>query len=397
MLQEKTIVDLFCQLAAQNAPSRQERAVADLVCQYLAGLGLAVSEDDAASAIGGNCGNLICRVPASPGQDAATGEKVADAGISRSASLAGQLPPLLFSTHLDTVMPCADKKIMISDDRIIYTDGQTILGADDLAGVTAILAAVAHIQHNHLPHGRLELLFSVAEEQHLLGIQHLAAGALAARQGYVLDTSGAPGLAVIQAPGHIHFDVTITGKSAHAGIAPETGLSAITVAAQAIAAMRLGRVNPLTTANIGLIEGGGETNIVARTCRLTAECRSLNLQELQAQAAHMRACLQQAADTAGARVEVKEKVSYYPYEVAADAPVVRRFLAACQRLQIPANLIQTGGGSDLNILAQADLQGVVLSTGMQNVHSGQEHLAIDDLLNLTRLVIELMTDLGDYA
>jgi tripeptide aminopeptidase len=116
LLDEKEIVDLFCQLAAVDAPSLQERAMANRVRQYLENLDLSVQEDQAGLAIGGNCGNLLCRIPGNTGE-----------------------LPLLFSTHLDTVQPCQDKKIIITQDRVIQTDGSTILGADDLAGVTAIL------------------------------------------------------------------------------------------------------------------------------------------------------------------------------------------------------------------------------------------------------------------
>lgn len=370
------LVDLFCHLAAVDAPSGHERVMADLVSSYLTDLQLTVVEDGTGAATGGNAGNLLCRIPASGCLDPA---------------------PLLFSTHLDTVQPCLGKQIQISPAGVIHTDGQTVLGADDLAGVTAVLAAVMAICRAGLSHRGLELLFSVSEEKHLQGIKHFAADGLTARQGYVLDTSGAPGLAVVAAPGHILLDCTVFGQAAHAGIAPETGVSAITAAARGIAAMHLGRISAATTANIGSVRGGGETNIVADTCRITAECRSLDASALREQADHMRSCLQNAVEEVGATVSIREEQSYLPYSVPSDAPVVQRFLTACRRLGLPGELTSTGGGSDLNILARSGLQGIVLSTGMTCVHSGQESLMITDLVNLTKLVLLLMTDPDEYG
>jgi len=363
--------------------------VADAVIQVLASLDLVVEEDAAGQVIGGNCGNLLCRIPANwamRGQDPANQSLES---ISRAADCAARTP-LLLSTHLDTVQPCLDKKIALGDDRVFRSDGTTILGADDLAGVVAILSAIRALDQQPQPHRGIELLFSVAEEVHLQGIAQFDATQLQAKEGYVFDTSGAPGLGVIAAPGHLHLTFTVAGRSAHAGIAPETGVSAITAAARGIAAMRLGRINPRTTANIGRISGGGETNIVAEQCIVTAECRSLDPDELAAQAQHMCTCMTNAANELGAELATQIHQSYHPYQVFEQEPVARRFQAACATIGKTASLIETGGGSDMNVLARAGIRGMVLSCGMQQVHTCAEHLALDDLIDLTDLVLALI-------
>ncbi len=381
MIDEASLSQLFLGLASLDAPSLGERSVADAVISYLASLGLTVEEDQAGQAIGGNCGNLLCRIPA----NWALGR-----GLPDDVRIDAERPPLLLSTHIDTVQPCFGKQITLGSDRVFRSDGKTILGADDLAGVVAILAAIRELGESRLPHRSLELLFSVAEEVHLQGISQFDTRQLTAREGYVLDTSGAPGAGVIAAPGHLHLTFNVTGRSAHAGIAPETGVSAITVAAKGIAAMRLGRINARTTANIGQISGGGETNIVAEQCSVTAECRSLDPEELATQADHMCACMTDAARALGAVVATEIHQSYHPYQVDRMEPVARRFETACAAIGKTPRLISTGGGSDMNVLARAGIRGMVLSCGMQQVHSCDEHLLLDDLVDLTRLVLALI-------
>ena len=390
MIEENRLIDLFLRLARLDAPSLDERLVADAVIAELNALDLEVEEDDAASRLNGTTGNLLCRVPANWAiQDVPKATLSADQKEQARRCL-GQLP-LLLSTHLDTVQPCLGKKVQLDDDRVFRSDGTTILGADDLAGVTAVIGLLHLLRSSGAAHRPLELLFSVAEEIHLQGISVFDPRRLKAREGYVLDTSGSPGIGVIAAPGHVHLRFDMEGCPAHAGIAPETGISAIEAASRGIARMRLGRVDPETTANIGQIQGGGETNIVAANCMVTAECRSLDPARLAEQTRHMIDCMQQAAAETGAKATYEMHPSYHAYRVDPAQPVVRRFLEACTAIGKSPRLVTTGGGSDLNVLALAGISGMVLSCGMQHVHSGNECLALDDLSDLVRLLQALAT------
>jgi tripeptide aminopeptidase len=367
-INEKRLVNQFCDLVRIDSPSLKERQMADEVGGILRGLGFSVFEDQAGEAIGGNCGNMYASMP---------------------GELSG--PPLLFAVHLDTVEPCRGKAAMVGEDQVIRSQGTTILGADDLAGITAVLEAVRSAREQNLPCRSLELLLTVSEEIHLQGAHHLRREKLKALEAYVLDTSGQPGAAVLKAPGHIRMVFRFIGKAAHAGIAPEAGISAIMAAARGIAALNLGRVDPETTANIGRIEGGGETNIVAEECLVTAECRSLNDNQLQEQAADMQAKMEQAAQLSGARLEITATTSYLPYEVNPERPVVQRFKEACRMTGLQARLIASGGGSDNNILARHGIEGVVISCGMEDVHSCREHIRCRDLSDTARLVMALMS------
>lgn len=367
MIQQERLVRHFTTCVTVDAPSLGERQMADLIIRDLLAMGFSVEEDMAGQTIGGNCNNVYARLPGSL-----------------------DLAPVLFCAHFDTVAPACGKVAVIGADGTIRSRGDTVLGADDLAGLTGIIEAIKSIQEDGKPHRPIELFLTVAEEQHLLGSNHMDPGRLTAREAYVLDTSGAPGLGVLRAPGNIALVFEIYGQASHAGIAPEKGISAITVAAKGIAAMRLGKIDSRTSANIGQISGGGETNVVADYCRVTAECRSVSQTGLDSQADEMCACMEQAAADLGASVKIHRRTAYYPYEVDSSSPVVRRFLAACGQLGMTGRLETGGGGSDNNVLVRRGISGMVLSCGMNQVHSCHENISIADLVLTARLVEKLI-------
>ena len=367
MGQDQMTVDLFCKLVSHDSPSLREGEVAAWLRRWLfEELGLILEEDDTAGKIGGQSGNLVCRIH---------GDKPD--------------PCRLFSVHLDTVMPCENKRIKI-ENGIIRTDGSTVLGADDMAGATAILTALWQIKKHKLSHGDMELLFTVAEELHLQGSRHITPGWLKSEIAFVLDTGGAPGLAVNSAPGHIDFTFRIKGKSAHAGIAPEQGINAINTAAAAICSMKSGRLENGVTANIGRIVGGSATNIVAEECEFTAECRAHSEELLMAQADHMQSCVESACNASGAHLDLERKRSYLPYSTSDNSSAAGLFKTACIKSGLNASFAPGGGGSDLNHLVQLGMEGLVLAVGMENVHSCSESIKIEHLHQLTELVRNLM-------
>lgn len=362
------VVDLFLELAGMDSPSLSEGKIAAWLKQYfLNRYGVVVEEDGTAGIIGGESGNLLVRIPGN---------------IDCSKKL--------FAVHIDTVDPCHDKRIIVTGDTI-KTDGKTILGADDVAGLASILAALEEVKTSALPHGDLELLFTVAEEKHLLGSSHIQKDWLKSEIAYVLDTSGAPGIAVNQAPGHIDFYFKLTGHAAHAGIAPETGVSAIQAAAESVSRMRLGRPAPGVTANIGTIRGGTATNIVAENCEITAECRAQKQEDLVNQAEHMEDCVRQVCKMRGVKLEVKRHQSYYPFITPENGKAAVLFREACEKSGLDCEFQTGGGGSDLNHLVRLGIEGIVVATGMENVHSCQEQQSIKHLLQLENLVVSLMS------
>lgn len=357
MINESRLLNTFLELVAIDSPSGQEAAIGAELAQRFAALGGQTTRDEH--------GNLIVRWPAGAGEW------------------------LMLSAHMDTVGTDTGIKPQIRDG-VIYSDGTTILGGDDKSGVAAILEVVRSLRESGQRHPPLEVVISVGEEQSLRGAKLLDKAQLRARRGYVLDSGGAIGTIVVSAPSQDSLRVTVFGRKAHAGSEPERGINAIRVASEAIAAMPLGRIDPETTANIGVIEGGVATNIVPDEVRIRGEARSRDDVKLAAQTAAMVAAFQDAAERHGARAEVKLTRSYTGYRLTAENGVVAAAIAAAGRLGFPVNLKATGGGSDANIYAESGITCVVLSTGMADVHTTGEHIAIADMVNAARLLEEIV-------
>ena len=369
MLNRQRLLDCFAGLAAIDSPSLGEREMADALTRRLHALGLEVEEDSAGRILGGNAGNLIVRIPGTV-----------------------EAPVRLFSCHMDTVEPSRGKQVIFHPDGTITSGGDTVLGADDLAGLSAILEAVTVILEDHLPHPPLELVFPVAEELHTLGSHALDFSRLEAKEAYVPDMDGSLGTAALRAPSIISFTAVIHGRAAHAGMAPEAGIHAIKIAAEAVSKISVGHVDEYTTANIGSISGGTTTNIVPAQCTLTGEVRSFRHENALARMAEIRNILEDTAAAWGGRAEVEEVVRMKAYQVEEDAPVVRRLVRACEKLGLTPNLSQTFGGSDNNAFSAHGISGIVIASAMHRIHTCQEYTTEAELYQLAELILELMTD-----
>lgn len=368
MINQQRMLEEFFTLVKIKAPSRQERQVAEEVKKRLIALGMTVSEDNAGTKIGGDCGNIFARLPGTiPGA-----------------------PTLLLSAHLDSVEPCTDIKPQ-RQNGIITSSGDTILGGDDKAGVVSILEALRAVQENHLPHGDVLVVFTVSEEWGLGGSQNIDRSRLIADFGYVLDADGAPGQIITQAPGQNRLDITIYGKSAHAGIAPEEGINAIVVAGAAVAQMQLGRIDAETTANIGVINGGRATNIVPDQVVMQGEARSRDEAKLARQTEHMVKTCQQVAAAHGAKAEVKVTHLFDPFALAPHDQVVELARQAAVNAGLVPHLRATGGGSDANHFNTYGVPCAVLGVGMSKVHTTEEFLREKDLYDTAAYVVALIT------
>ena len=370
MINRERLIKEFLELVQVDSPSGQEREIATLLKSKLSNLGLAVYEDNAGGQVGATAGNLIATIP---------GNRSGDSGG----------PVLLFSAHMDTVEPGRGIKPVIKDG-VITSAGDTILGADDKAGVAAILEAIRIILENDIKHGGLEIIFSIWEEGGLKGAKALDYSRIKSKIGYVLDSDGDPGTIVTSAPIHNNIAATIKGRAAHAGQCPEDGINAILIASRAIAKMNIGRIDPDTTANIGIIRGGKATNIVPDHTYIEGEARSLSTEKLEAQTRHMCEILQQEAGAAGAQVEIEVTKEYDLINLDANDPVVQYAVTAAENLGLKSKLSYTGGGSDASVLNGQGIYCAVLGIGMNKVHTVNENIKIDDLCQVAELVVEIV-------
>lgn len=211
---------------------------------------------------------------------------------------------------MDTVTPGNGIKPQLDADGYIRSDGTTILGSDDKAGIAAMLEAIRVIQEQKLSHGQVQFVITVGEEAGLYGARAMDPARLEAVFGYALDSNGKIGDIAVAAPTQAKITMQVIGKSAHAGVNPEDGISAIQVAAKAISRMSLGRIDKETTANIGRFEGGGATNIVCDHVRLDAEARSIVQDKLDRQIESMKQALESAAKDYGAESVFESEIIY---------------------------------------------------------------------------------------
>jgi tripeptide aminopeptidase len=365
------VLELFVELASIPSPPGRERPVADRVAAYLADLGLDVDEDDAGARIDSTAGNLYCRLePTAPGT------------------------PIFLCAHLDTVVPSGAIEPVV-EEGVLRNAAGTILGADNKAAVAAMLEGTRRIVAERRPHAGLELVFTPKEEVGLRGAGAFDAGRLAARVGYVYDQAGPIGEIVLGAPHAATLDLRFHGRAAHSGIAPEEGRSAIAAAARAIADLRLGRIDEETTANVGLISGGTARNVVPEWCSVTAEARSHDERKL---ADLVQEILDSAAFAAGvAECELEAEVSpgYKGYRFRPGDEVVRLARAALERTGREPRFVLSGGGADANVFNERGLACVNLSNGMADIHTPDEHIAVEDLsimVDVTLALVEAALD-----
>jgi len=356
MINRDRLVSTFLELVRIDSPSGQEQEIARHLTAELRSLGLTVERD--------TTGNIIAR-------------------------LAEEGQPILLNAHVDTVHPGRGVKPVI-EDGVIKSDGSTILGADDKSGVAVILEVLRVLVEQDLAHPPLEVALTVSEEKGLKGAKGLDLTRLRAQEGIVLDSGGEIGTIVVSAPSQDKIRAVVHGKAAHAGVEPEKGINAILVAAEAITAMPLGRIDEETTANLGRIQGGTATNIVPDQAEIEGEARSRDERKLEAQVQAMTEALKKAANRHGATVEIDVQRSYSTFKLSEEDGIVRRAVAAARTLGLTPALVPSGGGSDANIFNAAGITTINISAGMEKVHTKEEQVAVADMVKCAEFLLAIL-------
>lgn len=367
MINRQRLLDTFLEYVRIDSESTHEGAMARRLAADFEAIGCRVERDDSASQTGSETGNLFCTLPATgPGE------------------------PLLLCAHMDTVAPGIGVEPVV-EDGVIRSKGDTVLGGDDKSGVAAIVEAMRTAVEQKLPHPEIQAVFTVCEEIGLRGSHCLDYSKLAGKRAVVLDSSGDAGKIITSAPGQYKLTATVVGRRAHAGVAPEEGISAIQVLGHAIANMKLLRIDEETTANIGSISAQYATNIVPERAQIQAEARSRSDEKLEAQGKHMLDCLKEACQRFGATLEGGLTRSYTAYCYQERDPFVQEVCEACRRAGLEPTLAASGGGSDANNLNARGIQALVLGTGMSKVHTVQEELTVQNLEATAALALALIT------
>ncbi|WP_455651345.1 M20/M25/M40 family metallo-hydrolase [Phascolarctobacterium sp.] len=372
MINKDRLLNEFIELVEVPCPSKDEKAEAELLVRKLQDMGLEVKVDDAGSKIGGTTGNVWAFLPGNV------------QGATR----------LFFEAHMDSVPPTTGTKV-VRRDGVLYSDGTTTLGGDDKVGIAAALEAVRTVQEQNIPHGDIQLCFTIAEEIGCLGVVNLDPADIKADLGYCLDIGGAPGIVTNAAPRLFDIYFTVRGKSAHAGIEPEKGINAIMLAAKALAALpAYGRLDEETTLNVGQIEGGAATNIVAEQARFVIDMRCMDPEKLERLKDATISLIREVVEAGGGMLEVEPVEGSPAVHVEEDHAAVLLAKQAADNLQLPFELTKTGGCSDGNFLCGYGLPCILLATGMSKVHTTEEYLRECDLYNCARWVTEIIRIAG---
>ncbi|NLW15625.1 MAG: M20/M25/M40 family metallo-hydrolase [Erysipelothrix sp.] len=375
MLNKERAIDKFMELVQIDSVSLNEKNVAIYLKNHFETLGYEVLEDQVSikAVPQSNSGNILVRVPG-------RGNKKNDDII-------------ILQAHMDTVEPGNGVKPSITDDGMyIVSDGTTILGADDKAGIAQILEVEAVLRENELSHPPLEFLFTIAEEIGLLGAFNLDTSIIKGKIAYVLDGGGGPGTAIIGGPDFYDISGTITGKASHAGVAPEKGISSIQVMADAISKMKLLKVDEDTTSNIGRVICDYPTNVVAEVTRFDMEVRSLDAQKAIDQVKHIIDTLQASCDAFGATLDVKSSKSLSAYKHSEDNKVLGLYKKMCDKHNLKYNPVVVRGGTDVSGLMENGIDAIALAAGGEFAHELNERLIIDEFMDNIQQLIWLIAD-----
>ena len=368
MVNKERVIENFKAMVALDSPSLDERLVCEHIKSYLAGLGITAVEDNAGEKINGTTGNLYAYI---------------DGDVDAA--------PLLFAAHMDTVEPSHGKQAIVHEDGTITSDGTTVLGSDDLAGVVAILEGLTQIKENNLSHRPLEVIISVCEESHCGGITFFDYSKLQAKQAYVFDMDGDVGSAASSAPTILTYKVQFHGKAAHAGFDAASGVHAIKAAAKAVTQIPCGNIDKGVTANVGIISGGKATNVVPDLCTITGEIRSFDDAKVQEKLDQVVAICKACAEELGGSIDYSSEVAVKAFNTPDDTEVVQRFKACCREMGYAGETYPTFGGSDNNVLAEHGVDGIVVATAMNNCHAVNEFTSVKGLTDAAELALKLMT------
>ncbi|MCU0454384.1 MAG: M20/M25/M40 family metallo-hydrolase [Bacteroidetes bacterium] len=362
------MIDLFLRLATIDSTSLDERRIADEVTRLFRSAGVRVVEDGSASILGGTAGNLFCYPP----------------------HFRPDRPSIVLTSHLDTVKSTAKLKPVV-DATSIRSDGTTILGGDNRLGLSVLVRLLTEVAKHRGAYRNFFVLCTVGEETGLFGA---GTADLASHQtdcAYVFDCSKRPGTYIRESVGLHTFTAQFIGKTAHSGVAPEEGVSAIQLASRAIASLQLGRIDAETTANVGKIVGGEAINAIPEKVTIEGEVRSYTSSRIAGELGRIERSLRSSVDPAG-RLAFTTKSDFEPYILSPGAPMIIRLERAMRAVGLEPHPIRYTGGSDANKYNAKGIPAVNLGIGAQKPHSNEEFVLIEDLVKTSELAWELIRD-----
>ncbi len=355
------LISTFCELVKIPSESPNDQEFISYVEKFLKLEGAKAKKD--------SYGNLIVKFPAKNSKSKTS---------------------IAFCCHADTVKPGVGIVPIVDLEKgIIKTDGTTILGADDKAGIAEIIEMIRAAEK----HPPLEIILTRCEEIGSLGAKNLDFSLLDSKRAYVLDMD-APNELVIGEATHIHMDVTYTGRAAHSGVEPEKGISSIQAAVRAIYNMKLGRIDEGTTANVGMFNGGEARNNIPETTKILAECRSLDHEKAIRISEEMKAIFTKASDESGTKINIETTMISKGYQISADSEIVKEFVLALNKHNVEPELKVIVAGTDASLFNENGVAAVVVGIGCREIHSKGEYAIISEMETTTNVLVSLVEGLA---
>jgi len=364
--QSSRLIEIFIDLVSIDAVSGQEKPVADYIRSFLDKLGVNVIEDGAGEKSGGNSGNLIASVPGT-----------------------GDHSLVAFMAHMDTIQSTAGVHPVV-DDGMIRSDGRTILGADNRAGIAIILYAIESLKENSVNSSPFEAIFTIGEETGLFGSTHLELRKMQSRTIFILDSSASPGSYVLIAPGAYEFEINLIGKTSHAAVNPQNGVNALKMAGELIHRIQLGQVDDATTFNFGKIIGGEANNLVPSKINLSGEIRSLKSNSFDHHFQHLEKVLESIIMQHNGSYNISKREAFPGYQLSEDSATIKKLYQSMKKLGLKPLPLKYKGGSDANILNNRGLHAVNLGIGAKKPHSPNEFIKVSDMAIMSDLVCDLV-------
>ena len=374
-MNKERLLNTFLDLVKIYSPSRNEINVMKYITEKLEKLGVKYILHDHSAEYGGNTPVIIAKL-----------EKNCDDTNLKAISL---------SAHMDVVEPSKDLDVYV-EDGLVKTRTETTLGGDDKGGVAIILETFESLVEKNLPHNDVFAVITPSEEVGLLGAKSIKWEEIPdeftpAKDMLVLDNGGGADLVAVEGPCMYKINVHYEGASAHAGIEPEKGRSAILAMSNAIAKMRIGRLNDYTTSNIGSIISEFPTNVVPKDCKIRMEVRCLNEDEAKENVDNYVDIFEKTAKEFEVKCNIDIEYDYPPLKQIDGNVLLNRVLDAYNKVGVVAKPIKIGGGCDGNIYLKNGFNSVILGVGMYKIHTIEEYLVISDMEKTAETVLEFIT------
>lgn len=361
-MEAKPLIDLFINVASINALSGNEKPVAQFIKSFLEKYNYKVDEDDSKTKSKSDTGNLICRI--------------------------GNGGTFVLLSHMDTARPTINLKPNILNDRIV-SDGDTVLGVDNRAGISVLLYTLKKVAEEKIPIKDFTVAFTTCEETTLFGSKNLGLNG-SIKSGFVFDSGYRPGNFIHSACGALGFKVKIIGRASHSGIAPEKGINALLIAANAISKLPLGRIDDETTMNIGVLKSGSAVNVIPEMAELEGEIRSFDVAKVEKYFTRTKKVFEDKTNEAGAKIVIDSYWDFKPFTIPVDTFVYKETVRVLRKVGLDPTPKISLGGSDANSLNENGIQSINLGIGAQNPHSNDEFIMIEDLVKSAEIALELV-------